>query len=583
MKIKFICFSLFCCASLCIGAQTFSKSIPNTVLENSNMLLDDSSTSVLQQNYIIEANKNDSHYFTVILKSDNGKEKSFNIHPLSLDLFSAKFKTTFLKLISDAETFPTGKSLSNNTSFNKLEISMLFAQLITFERTEDERPVVANITLKEDIPIRMRYHKTDKYKLSISTERAKLNPADGSTLSDNDRKHIEAEIEAKRNAKDSLVVIKTISDAVLELTFYNGYIEKVELETELFFKKIRFTNTYSIGISSSNGIKNFTKNHILSFYEYVLVNGTLTRDYNGSHLEINFADIIDYDREIDINANDISPEPTKLRLDDTQKATKLYKEQSTKLFEAVVYSDFLGVFDAENPNGILQTEVAKKFYINTNRYEITSKGRFLGLLFPPIAFSEGYGWFEYLDVSAKISKLEENNKFLEADTLNGESYFSPLRIMQHQSFSIGADINLLYLENQNKKINTNLDLGLRYGRSGLRINDNSEDFFNSITTTLEMGFQFIPEKRYGFIVSAQAIYFQVYNDDGFMLKSLEDAELVKPKQWFNKTQFEFFVNTSNTGKLFIRYNLVTELEDWDNNFSQFQFGYSFYLLKQNGK
>ena len=68
-----------------------------------------------------------------------------------------------------------------------------------------------------------------------------------------------------------------------------------------------------------------------------------------------------------------------------------------------------------------------------------------------------------------------------------------------------------------------------------------------------------------------------------MLKSLEDAELVKPKQWFNKTQFEFFVNTSNTGKLFIRYNLVTELEDWDNNFSQFQFGYSFYLLKQNGK
>ncbi|MFC4721578.1 hypothetical protein ACFO5O_04560 [Geojedonia litorea] len=53
--------------------------------------------------------------------------------------------------------------------------------------------------------------------------------------------------------------------------------------------------------------------------------------------------------------------------------------------------------------------------------------------------------------------------------------------------------------------------------------------------------------------------------------------------WFNASQLEFYVNTSAIGKLFIRYNFITELEDWDNNYSQFQFGYSFYLLKQNGK
>tara|TARA_R110002033_G_scaffold167528_1_gene206726 strand:+ start:698 stop:2461 length:1764 start_codon:yes stop_codon:yes gene_type:complete len=577
-------FFLFTTITFNLYSQTFSKSISPSVLSDSVIILNDESKVGLKQNYIIEANQNDSHYFTIVLKSDNGKSETFNIHPLSLELFSAKFRTAFLKLIADAETLPTDKTVSKAIVFDKLEISFLFAQLITFERTEDERPVVANITLKEDIPIRMLYNKTDHYKSAISTEAKKLKPADGSEISSSARKLVEDKITAiKKSAKDSLVVIKSISDAVLELTFYNGYIEKVELETELFSKKIRFTNTYSIGISSSNGIKNFTKNHILSFYKYIKVGNILKRDDSGSYLEVNFADIIDYDREIDINANDISPEPTRLRLDDSEKSTSLYKEQSTKLFEAIVYSDFLGVFDEDNPNGILQTEVAKKFYINTNRYAITPKGRFLGLLFPPIAFSEGYGWFEYVDVSAKISKLEENNKFLIADSLDSQSYFSPLRIMQHQAFSIGADINLLYLENQNKKINTNLDLGLRYGRSGLRIDERTDDFFNSITTSLQLGFQFIPEKRYGLLVNAEAIYFQVYNDDGFTLKSLENAELVKPKQWFNKTQFEFFVNTSNTGKLFIRYNFVTELQDWDNNFSQFQFGYSFYLLKQNGK
>ncbi|PKQ46085.1 hypothetical protein [Confluentibacter flavum] len=522
--------------SIQLQAQTFSKSINNKIVTDSKVTLTDNNTHSLNQNYIIEASKSDSNYFDVILKSDNNQEETFRIHPLSIDLFSAKFKNSFLKLAAKAE----GKSIKNTSTFNELQISYLFAQLVTFERTEDERPVVANITLKQDIPV----------KIMIT---------------------------------DSTFEVKTIDEAKLELTFFNGYIEKVELETELYGTKVRFTNTYSIGISSSNGIKNFTKNNILSFYKYKFDKSKLTRDYYGYYLTINFADIIDYDREIDINANDISPEPTKLVLDETQKTTKLYKEQSTKLFEAIVYSDFLGVFDEENPNGIIQTEIAKKFYINTHRYEITPKGRFLGLLFPPIAFSEGYGWFEYVNLSAMLSKIEENNKFLQPSTISTVDYFSPINIMQHQSFSIGLDINLLYLENQNKKINTNFDFGVRFGRSGLQIDESTQEFFNSITTTIELGFQFIPEKRYGLLISEKLMHFQVYNDDNFNVMSLKNGELVSPENLFNKTQFEFFVNTSTTGKLFIRYNLITELADWDNNYSQFQFGYSFYLLKQNGK
>ena len=123
----------------------------------------------------------------------------------------------------------------------------------------------------------------------------------------------------------------------VELTFYNGFIEKIELETKVLGYKVRFSNLFSIGISSSDGIRKFNNHKLQSFNLYIFKDGKLSKpninsETRGQYLEINFSDIIDYDREIDINANDISPEPTKLVLDEVQKTTKLYKPESTKLF-----------------------------------------------------------------------------------------------------------------------------------------------------------------------------------------------------------------------------------------------------------
>ncbi|QXP78301.1 MULTISPECIES: hypothetical protein [Winogradskyella] len=582
MKTTLLIFTLLI-FSLGLHSQTFSKSINKDIVVNQKIFIDGSGTThQLTKNYYVRAEKDEAtDYLIIDLISDDPdnaddtqKKESFKIYPLSIEVFSTSFKQAYKDLVEKSELI----TVDSSTQFKDLEISLLFVELIAFERTENERPVVANITLKKNIPVKIKYKYTPQYNREIED----LKLADDAT--DEAKKEKDKKRKALEEEGDGLVELCKINSAKLELTFYNGFIEKIELEAEIKSAKVRFTNLYSIGISSTSGIRKFVKNNIQSFYSYKEEAGdTLVRDSEGSMLSINFADVIDYDREIDINANDISPEPTKLVLTSLDDKTVLYKEESTKLFEAIVYSDFLGVFDAENPNGILQTEVAKKFYINTNRGEVSKIGSYLLSPFLPALFAEGYGFFEYLDVSAKISKLEENNKFLNADTLNGEWYFSPLKIMQHESFSIGADLNILYLENQNKKINTNFDIGLRYGRSGLQIDENTQEFFNSITTTAKLGFQFIPEKRYGFLASIKAQYFQIYNDDGFNVMSLNNNSLVRPNQWFNQTQFQFFVNTSTTGKLFIRYNLMTEMEDWDNNFSQFQFGYSFYLLKQNEK
>ncbi|WP_298238257.1 hypothetical protein [uncultured Algibacter sp.] len=559
--------------SIQINAQTFSSSLSNNIITSYK---DSASAStkgspVLQFDYVIEAHKMDTGYLEVTIKSskDGVEDEVFSLKPLSIDLFKPKFEIHFKNSVKNSGE----ANVTEIEELNDAKISILFARLISFERTEDERPVVAILSLNENIPVVIPYNKIEP------------------VLDVNDK---------PKNDKDGKPITKIVkyyeiinieNYPKVELTFYNGFIEKIELETKVLGHRIRFSNLFSIGISSSDGIRKFNNHKLQSFNSFIFKDGKLSKpninsETRGQYLEINFSDIIDYDREIDINANDISPEPTKLVLDEVQKTTKLYKPESTKLFEAIVYSDFFGVFDEENPNGIIQTEIAKKFYINTKR----KQNRWYSYILPPAWYSDAIGVAEYINLNVKISKLEENNKFLKAEQIGNENYFSPLSLKQHESFSIGADINLFSFENQNKKINTFIELGWNYGRSGLEFSDQAEDqtFLNTITTSANIAFHIIPEKRYGFIASNRISKFMVLNDDliesnEFSFKSLKNGELVEPNKWFNSSQIEFYLNTSSTGKLFMRYSLVSDLKDFDNNFSQFQFGYSFYILRQNGK
>lgn len=568
MKRLFI--PLFFLITLNLTCQTFSASLSDSIIisyENKDGTAISEAPS-LQYSYVIEASKKETGYLEIILKSskNDAKNETFSLKPLSLDLFVPKFKIHYKNLIQNSEN-----TTFKEEEFNESYISILFARLVSFERTEEQRPIVANISLKDNIPVVITYFVKDE------------NESDG----DSEIRNVCGEKTKFKKHKH----VAEINNPKVELTFYNGFIEKVELETKVYGTPVRFSNLFSIGISSSKGIRKFTNHKLQSFFSYTFnkVDSTIRKSrvtdcVPAEVLEINFSDIIDYDREIDINANDISPEPTKLVLDGIQKSTKLYKPESTKLFEAVVYSDFFGVFDEESPNGIIQTEVSKKFYINTKR----KSRKWYSYIFPPSWYSDAVGVGEYINLNARFTKIEENNKFLKSEEVNDLSFFSPLRIKQHESFSIGGDVNLLSFENQNRKINTYIDLGWNYGRSGLEFSEQNQEFLNTITGSANIAFHFIPEKRYGFIASNRISRFVILNDEliernGFSLASLDNTELSDSNDWLNSTEIEFYLNTSSTGKLFIRYTLITELDNWDNNFSQFQFGYSFFILRQNGK
>lgn len=604
MKFKFLI--SFLLISYFSFSQEFQISIPSEINKAKDLAGQNVS---ITGNYIISVNQQSTGFYKFTLKDDNENSEVFDIKPLTYPLFEAKFSSAFSRLIKVSED----KDISSNSivlESGSLPFTKIFAQIISYYNTTNERPVVAEIKLKENLKV---YNWKDC----------------------SNKKDVEFSNKYLRNVK-------------IEMSFYQGYIEKIEVSGDFDGNKVRFTNKYSIGISSKLNIEQLNYNRLYSFTKFKKIilndassNGVTTisvpasaqfitkeilvekrydsianktidmyetikipvrdkqpvqyskfsKEKNGCKIFIYLGDAIDYDREIDINANDISPEPQKLILDENKVSSKLYKEESTKLFEAIVYSDFLGVFDEENPNGIIQTEVSKRFNLNTKRSDVTN-GWFWQLIFPPLAISEGWGYLEYFDTKFTLSKIEENNKFLSPESITSldsnnmevtENYFSPLSIFQHRSFSIGGDLNLINLENQNSKLNMYFNTGFTYGRSGLKLDDNTEgQFINSFELPLEVKLHFIPEKRYGLQLSNKFSFFSILSSDIENLSSIEDKILVNKKSWLNTTEIMSYLNTSSTGKLFIRYRFIHELENIKNNFSQFQFGYSFYILERNG-
>ena len=395
----------------------------------------------------------------------------------------------------------------------------------------------------------------------------------------------------------------TIEKVSVEISFYGGFIEKIQLQGSIEGIPLTFNNKYSIGISSTKNIQQLNTYRLFSdnTFSDIEINkmskdsvSTLkeNQEYsnNNRRLRVNVSDIIRYVKKVDVNANDVSPVPQLLILDKNQTESKLYREETSKLFEAVVYTDFLGLFDEDNPNGVIQTEINKRFNLNTKRTDVN---KWFSILFPPLVISEGVGVFQFFDANFQYSKIESDSKFVTPNSfdilddtgviIESEDYYSPISLFQRRNFSIGGNLNLLSMENQNSKINMYLNAGFLFGRTGLKNNiDDVEGFYtNNLEIPIEYIFHILPEKRVSFSISDRLSWFETF-DSNINLKSIEDNLLTSKNKWLNSFNIDLNVDISSTGRLFLRYKLTHELDNINNNFSRLQFGYSFYLLKNNG-
>jgi hypothetical protein len=309
--------------------------------------------------------------------------------------------------------------------------------------------------------------------------------------------------------------------------------------------------------------------------------------------------LLAYVQRHEVNRRDYSPADMVVRVAGNSTPTEyiLHKDPTYRLFEAKVFSDFVGL-NKNNPNGLIQTEIDKRITLRTRRYPI---GKYEAL---------NIGIVSYVMPSVVLSKLEDNNKDLllrvSDDTVNGKysprKYASTLELRRHENFSTGVDANLLTIDIPTGKSTFLLDAGFRYGR--VSIVDSIKNNIQGVITKSPLNYgvnTFRVYPKVGWLVNSDGRY-SVYMESSFNIYWLRDNRF---KQVANEDVFQSSFQTGTTsrreyvnflfqlslktgtedkrnkGKLFFRYQYNYQWNYFNTGFHQAQVGYSFYLLGNN--
>ena len=352
-----------------------------------------------------------------------------------------------------------------------------------------------------------------------------------------------------------------------------------------FDEEYRFENKYGIGFSTRNDFGQ-------------LLNVKLHESVQGSFpFYINLGELLTYKYKIKEQTRDFSPANQVLYTKGGETET-LKKEQTSKLLEAIVYSDFLG-FDQNNANGLIQFEITKRVNMRTRRFET-------GQLFK--WWWHSHGFVQYIKPYLTISKIEDNNKYLIPTnddsilqngpelTLATRNIASPIEIINKENFSIGLDLNILFFDNPDLKTHFYFDVGASYGRTAVR---DSVRTINSIGLIEKTGainefginynlfsskfkLKFLPEERFSIIISYSPQYFYTAFDEIDLQTRSKNEDIENTaSNWISSWELMGYLKVGkNDGRLFARWQFNNQWDNVKENFHQLQVGYSFYVLQK---
>jgi hypothetical protein len=348
------------------------------------------------------------------------------------------------------------------------------------------------------------------------------------------------------------------------LVFEDGFIKRVVVTGDYENETLMFSNKYSIGIT--------TRLNVGRLKNMVLFDGLR----NDTQASIRLGDVIDYKRIVNSRTNDYSPADTVVVLTPQVDEVTVSKLKRHKLFRMNIFSDIIGV-NEDNPNGLVQFEIEKRININTNR-------RFNRVPTAMFAFMTPY--FQW-------SKIEENNRSLGVSTFSEDSsptanYVSPLELYRHSILDAGIKLNVVDIEWPAIDFQINGTGSITFSQvtdtllSDLGDPISIDERVNSITSGVEVAFIFSPESAWGFKISSNAFYYENFNSN-LTYRSLNGSEaqrdLTSPERWLNDFNLlaTFRTGQDNDSRLFARIGFIHEMNNFDNNFSEVQIGYSVYL------
>lgn len=366
----------------------------------------------------------------------------------------------------------------------------------------------------------------------------------------------------------------------LQMQFERGFLEKIQATVHIPDEgNVMFENFYAIGFSSR---RNFADMSEVSLYErksysnrYVYLSGVIA----------NYTNFFDnFTRDFcpaDSSMNEIDPSITQ--------QLQVYRSRLVDLLDVKIYMDLVGLA-TNSPNGIIQTELQKRF----NLY--TSRRKFKGGI--------NYCFFNHINLVGSLTKIEEKNKHLPLQnqqeftngTLTSPSYASTLDFIRYESMSFALEPNVLLFDFPDAKFTLTADLGLKYGQTPLIDSTYSPTGEAALKKEVKPAgllamyprfkAEVFAEKRYGFSVAYQLINTRLLSNNAYkQVHSYQKGDLSSSFTYPNArwssmielyARYEPKLNQHN-GKIFFRGRIYTQHKDINTYFAQIQLGYAFFL------
>jgi hypothetical protein len=415
--------------------------------------------------------------------------------------------------------------------------------------------------------------------------------------------------DATRNKRALISAVKAINSYKfkvidIEVEFNEGYIENIRvigdanlpgtyqldesILKEMALDSLKFSNAFPIGFTSKND------------FDYLRAMNLYARDNLKDSYIMRFADLFKgYYQEHEVNRRDYGPADDVLNFNENLGyCRELKKDETYKLLDAKVYSDFVG-FEANSPNGLVQTEVSREFRLYTKRFRFSSRFKLLD--------AWNFGFLSYTEPKIVISKIENNNKSLKLDTgpgnglANTNGYASSVDLRSHETFSFSpVELNFVFIDIPGGKSTVYLNGGMRFGRTSIS---------DSIITTVDTGeivtteqtygintFSLYPkliwevktDERLGLNLAYYPEYFDALTTDLIQVNDYDNYEKKYIRDKFlNNLEFNASLNPtkSNNGRIFFRYRYTWQWgSNMNNGYHQAQVGYSFYIIgRSSGK
>ncbi|MES2622067.1 MAG: hypothetical protein V4615_14550 [Bacteroidota bacterium] len=382
-----------------------------------------------------------------------------------------------------------------------------------------------------------------------------------------------------------------------KVVFQDGCLENIQVEAiqNGTGQAYLFQNAYGIPLQSQMDIRNL---QYIRLYEK-----------SGSSY-ILLKDAFSYVKNPEQYRRDYSPSDTviELNFDSNKIRHSVYKEAGMRFFDVRLYTDLAGIGE-DNPNGLIQFEISRRFNLVSRRWQWGGLGK-----------GWNFGFFSFITPGVVVSKIENKERYLVSDfQVRNDStkrFATTLEIYRHQALSVGFTNNIGFLDAPSMKSTFYINSGLYYGRTPMR--DSNMVFIDTLSeyrkdntvrnyavNTLQwqpsFTMQVFGDGRAGFSLSDYVTFFKTFTSDFTVvgnLKDISDArfnrappgpqdsggrslkEKIEARFWekdFAMNTFELFAffkpSPKDYGKMFFRYRFTSAMRDVTNNFHQIQLGY----------